>query len=103
MNELKEFTVCIPRDGECAKELAFAGVKSGRDFDKAEELGVSYLPAEKVRVPLLDRCAAAYECRVIYETEMHEAHLDPEFVRRCYGVGDYHTLYFGEILACHTF
>ena len=35
LNELKEFTVCIPRDGECAKELAFAGVKSGRDFDKA--------------------------------------------------------------------
>ena len=103
LNELKEFTVCIPRDGECAKELAFAGVKSGRDFDKAEELGVSYLPAEKVRVPLLDRCAAAYECRVIYETEMHEAHLDPEIVRRCYREGDYHTLYFGEILACHTF
>ena len=75
----------------------------GWDFDKAEELGVSYLPAEKVRVPLLDRCAAAYECRVIYETEMHEAHLDPEIVRRCYREGDYHTLYFGEILACHTF
>ena len=55
LNELKEFTVCIPRDGECAKELAFAGVKSGRDFDKAEELGVSYLPAEKQYTPIFSK------------------------------------------------
>ena len=58
---------------------------------------------EKTAVPLLDRCSAAYECRVIYETEMHEAHLDPEIVKRFYREGDYHTLYFGEILACHQF
>ena len=103
LDRCKEFTICIPKDGELTKELAFAGVKSGRDFDKATELGFRYLPAEKTEVPLLNRCAAAYECRVIYETETHEAHLDPEIIRRFYREGDYHTLYFGEILACHQF
>ena len=103
LDACKEFTICIPKDGELTKELAFAGVKSGRAFDKAAELNFRYLPAEKTAVPLLDRCSAAYECRVIYETEMHEAHLDPEIVKRFYREGDYHTLYFGEILACHQF
>jgi len=103
MDALKEFTVCIPKDGTMAKELAFAGVKSGRDYDKAKELGLTYLPADKVSVPLLSDCAAAYECKVVYETEMHEAHLDAELRERYYKTGDYHTLYFGEILACHKF
>ena len=103
LNSLKEFTICIPKDGELGRELGIAGVKSGREIDKASELGFQYLPAQKVSVPLLDRCAAAYECRIVYETEMHEANLASDIVHRFYAEGDYHTLYFGEILACHQF
>ena len=66
LDACKEFTICIPKDGELTKELAFAGVKSGRAFDKAAELNFRYLPAEKNAVPQLDRCSAAYECRVNY-------------------------------------
>ncbi len=83
------------------KELAFAGTKSGRDLDKATELGLEYLPSDTVSVPVIDGMEYAYECRVVYETEMHEAHLDDIIREKNYKEGDYHTLYFGEILRCY--
>lgn len=103
MEEHKEFTVCVPRKGELKKELAFAGSKSGREFDKLKELGLSFAPCETVAVPRIAECEYVYECKTVYQTEMHEAKLDPDIVKKCYREGDYHTLYFGEILACHKF
>ncbi len=35
--------------------------------------------------------------------EMAEASLDREIVRKHYAQGDYHTIYYGEILCCHKF
>ena len=104
LEELNEFTVCVPSDSNpLKKELAFAGAKSGRDYDKAATLGLKYIPSEKISVPGIDGCSVIYECKVIYKTEMHEAHLDQEIVQTSYLNGDYHTLYFGEILACQKF
>ena len=56
LDGLKEFTVCIPKAGTMAKELAFAGMKSGRDFDKIKELSLETAPGEKVSVPVLSDC-----------------------------------------------
>ncbi len=103
LEEHPEFTVCVPKKGEMKEALSFAGTKSGRDVDKLKELGLSFAPSEAVAVPRIDGCAYVYECRTVYKTEMHEAHLDGEIVKKCYPGGDYHTLYFGEILACHKF
>ena len=48
--------------------LAFAvdycGVKSGREVDKFAALGLSRVPAHRVRAPLIDECPLAIECRV---------------------------------------
>lgn len=101
LDGLKEFTVCIPKAGTMAKELVFAGTKSGRDFDKIKELSLETVPGEKVSVPVLSDCEYAYECKVVYETEMHEAHFDSELKDRHYRNGDWHTLYFGEIVSCY--
>jgi len=101
LEEIDEFTVCVPSDGNpLKKELAFAGSKSGRDYDKADVLGLKYIPSEKISVPGIEGCSAIYECKVLYQTEMHEATLDRNIVQKAYAEGDYHTLYFGEILAC---
>ena len=100
LDELKEFTVCVPKDGTFEDELIVAGTRSGRDMDKSKELGIVFESSENISVPMIKGCEYAYECRVVYETEMHEAHLDKKIRERDYRNGDYHTLYFGEIVNC---
>lgn len=103
LEELPEFTVCVPRDAEAAKDdLSFVGSASGRDYEKIAELGLQTLPSLKVSVPRLADCSTVYECKVLYKLEMTEANLDPAIITSAYATGDYHTLYFGEILACHN-
>ena len=77
------------------------GLKEFTVFDKIKELSLETAPGEKVSVPVLSDCEYAYECRVVYETEMHEAHFDTELRDRHYRNGDWHTLYFGEIVSCY--
>lgn len=97
-----EFTVCtMESTGQFAHELAVCGSKSGRDMDKAAELGFTLQPSETISVPYIGECDLAYECKVIYKLEMTEAHMDRAVVDRFYPAANYHTLYFGEILAVH--
>ena len=104
LEELGEFSICVPSNTmPRKKELAIAGTKSGRDMDKFAELGLELEPSEKISVPRIKGCAAVYECKVIYKMQMAEAELDREIVEKYYAVGDYHTIYYGEILCCHKF
>jgi len=41
MDKQSEFTVCFPKPGELKKEIAFCGSKSGREYNKAEETGLT--------------------------------------------------------------
>ena len=50
-----EFTVSIPIDDSAKKILGFCGSKSGRDIDKAKEIGLTYEEPEMTSVP-------GYEC-----------------------------------------
>lgn len=102
LDGLKEFTICIPgKENPLAEELGFAGSQSGRDYDKAQELSLTYVPSDTVSVPYIKECAAAYECKVMYETTMSGENLDEGIDQTVYRDGDYHVLYFGEITACH--
>jgi hypothetical protein len=42
-----------------------------------------------------------YECRIIYKSAMDPAHFDKDLDASVYPQRDYHTLYFGEIVACY--
>jgi hypothetical protein len=42
-----------------------------------------------------------YECEIIYKSAMDPAHFDKNYDSSLYPKKDYHTLYFGEILACY--
>lgn len=93
------FTVNVPL-GTMAEELAFCGSRSGRDVDKFAELSLQIIPGTKVRVPLLPGCAVAYECRVAARAALTPEGLLDEGIRsKYYPRGDFHTLFFGEIVA----
>ncbi len=96
-----EFCVCVPKYGTMSEELSVCGTRSGRDTDKAKELGLKMAAPDKISVPYLEKCSMAFECRVVYKTDMTYDSLEKGIVSKYYGEGDLHTIYFGEILKFH--
>ena len=107
MEESETFTVSVPHAGTMKEALAFCGTKSGRDYDKCRELGLSLLPSQTGGTDGLMGCAMHFECRIVSKTEMDLSKTDPEILARLYGSnqatpdGDPHTVYFGEIVAAY--
>jgi flavin reductase (DIM6/NTAB) family NADH-FMN oxidoreductase RutF len=95
-----DFTVTIPA-GDMHKELAVCGTKSGRDIDKFKECKLEIADSRKVASPVIKPPGRHYECKIIYKSAMDPACLDKDYDSSIYPQKDYHTLYFGEILACY--
>lgn len=96
-----EFTVSVPLKRDLKKALAFCGSKSGRDFDKFKECNLTPVPGIKVNAPIIGECTLHYECKVVYKQDMIPGNLDVQIDQTWYGSPDYHTFYFGEIVACY--
>ena len=96
-----EFTVNVPTP-DMKKWVAYAGTKSGRDGDKFAEFGMTISPGQKVSAVTIDACPLVYECKVVHKNEVIPANLDPDITSRSYPRGDFHTVYFGEILGVYA-
>ena len=96
----KDFTVTVPAGG-MGRELAFCGSQSGRVMDKFKGCGLSTAEAQKVESPIIKAPGRHYECRIVYKTAIDQANLDGAVDAAAYPKKDYHTLYFGEIVACY--
>jgi flavin reductase (DIM6/NTAB) family NADH-FMN oxidoreductase RutF len=84
--ECREFVVNLPTSALLDKVLACGNV-SGRDGqDKFAITGLTPLPAQKVKPPLIAECPVNLECRLLN---------DPE------SIGD-HDLFKGEVLVEHV-
>jgi flavin reductase (DIM6/NTAB) family NADH-FMN oxidoreductase RutF len=94
-----DFTVSVPT-GEMKKEIAFCGTTSGRDVDKFKECGLDTCPGRLAVSPVLRIPGVHFECRIVYTNAIDPAHLVPDY-GPIYPEKDYHSLYFGEILACY--
>lgn len=98
IEEADSFAVSVPT-GNMEKEINFCGSKSGRDMDKFKECHLATTKAKKVSSPILKIPGYHYECRIVYKSPM-----DPKWMAKdlgqIYPEPDYHTLYFGEIMAC---
>ncbi len=84
-------------DEEYRAALNFCGSKSGRDYDKDKETGLT---------PLFDREAPYYQqaklvliCRKLYRQDMTaEAFLDKDVYQKNYPQNDLHRMFIGEIV-----
>jgi len=94
------FTVSIPIDVNLKKALSVCGTQSGRYTDKFVECGLTPLPGQTVDVPVIGECLLHYECKVVYKQDIIPQNLDKQMDHIWYP--DYHTFFFGEILACYT-
>jgi flavin reductase (DIM6/NTAB) family NADH-FMN oxidoreductase RutF len=100
MEKAQDFTVTIP-SGDMSKAIAFCGSKSGRDADKFKMCNLETADGRKVASPSIKAPGIHYECKIVCKSAMNEDHLDKNIDKSLYPQKDYHTLYFGEILACY--
>ena len=92
-----EFTVNVPTE-EMNDTVMYCGSVSGRDHDKFAEKNLTPVPGESVSCPIIEECAINYECKVIHSNDLVNANLHPDIVGSAYPKGDFHRVYFGQIL-----
>ena len=99
-----EFTINVPLNGCDKKILSYCGTKSGRDTNKIQDLGLTLEEPTTISVPGIKELPLTLECKVIYKQDQNPAAIDPEINKRSYppffpdGRGDYHTVFYGQIL-----
>lgn len=63
IKENMEFVINLTTE-EMANATDWCGVRSGRDYRKFDETGLTPLPAECVKAPIIDESPLSIECRV---------------------------------------
>lgn len=96
-----EFTVSLPL-ADMQQALTFCGSNSGRDQDKISVAGLTPITGQKIATPIIAGCGLYYECKVLYKQTMSPSDATPAVNNQWYAGGDYHTLYFGEIVAVYS-
>ncbi|SDB47621.1 Flavin reductase like domain-containing protein [Ruminococcaceae bacterium FB2012] len=82
------------------KELAFCGSNSGRDVDKCEKTGL--VPVAVDGSVAFEQAQRILVCRKLYAQQMTESSfIDRTIIDSQYRTGDYHTAYYGEIIAVY--
>ncbi len=99
IDKAQEFTVSVPLEVDMRKALAYCGKNSGRDVNKYNEIGLVTVPGKVVSTPIIEQCDLHFECKIVYKQTMDPTYLDQGVQEKWYP--DYHTLYYGEILACY--
>jgi len=84
IQETKEFVVNIPTM-KILKETLFCGRRTGKNYDKFRETGLTPSPAKKVKPSIIKECVAHLECK------LHSQ----------FAAGD-HTIFVGEIVEAYA-
>lgn len=101
MEESNSFTVCLPSKG-MAEALDFCGTKSGRDYDKFKELGLTAKKGFQVEAPFIKECPVHYECKIAFKTPVKQGALPEEIEEGVYPNKNYHVLYYGQIMGVYA-
>ncbi len=97
----KDFTVNVPSQ-ELEEVVSFCGSISGRRCDKFKEQKLTAIEGKKVKSPIVDECLIHYECRVIHKNDVVPSELAPDIPPMFYSGGNYHRLFFGQILSAYA-
>ncbi len=101
LEQVNEFTVNVPPP-ELAAAVSHCGTVSGRDHDKFQETGLTLIPSREVRPPVIKECVIHYECRTLHRNDVVPEALAEAVRDEFYSSGDFHRVYFGEIVAAYA-
>ena len=93
------FTISFLKDGNKDK-LSFCGSKSGRDFDKAKETGLTPVFTDKTTT--FEQAELVLICRKVFAQDISpDSFLDKAIIDKWYPEKDFHTAYVGEIVKAY--
>ena len=101
LEQSDSFTVNLPPP-EMAEIATFCGTVSGRTVDKFKEKKLTAVRGHRVSASYIDECSAHFECRIVHKNYVLPQLLDPEIIKGMYPQGDFHAIYYGEILAAYA-
>lgn len=78
--------------------LETLGTMSGREMDKISGSGLTPIASARVSSPSFDEAQLIFECRKMYFDDYEPKHFLADFIGELYD-GDYHRMYFGQVLA----
>lgn len=107
----QEFTVNVPYGEFDKKILAYCGTRTGRDTDKAADLGLTLVESELVKAPGIRELPLTLECKVLYQQLQDKASIPASIREKMYpehldstnsGANrDYHIAYYGQIVKAY--
>ena len=101
LEQVSDFTVNVP-PRELAAAVGRCGSFSGRDHDKFQEAQLTPIPSREVRSPIIKECVVHYECRTLHRNDLVPETLVQAVREEAYPWGDFHRVYFGEIVAAYA-
>lgn len=101
LEESGDFTVNVA-PAELADAASHCGTVSGRDHDKFREKSLTTVPSRQVRPPIIQECVIHYECRTLHKNDVIPGALAQAVLDDAYPGGDFHRIYFGEIVAAYA-
>lgn len=99
IEQAQDFSVTFPSTN-MKDALRFCGSKSGREFDKFKECNLVAAPSQQIVSPIVQTPGTHLECKICLKTPMDATLMNPA-LEDLYPAKDYHTLYYGEIVACY--
>ncbi len=101
MEKYNTFSLCAFHEA-FRPALELLGTRSGREGDKIKESGLIPAAASRIAAPVFVEADLVLECKKIYWDDYKPEQFLAGYIARNYA-GDYHRIYFGEILAaCGT-
>ena len=101
LEQVREFTVNVP-PRELAAAASHCGTVSGRDHDKFQDAKLTPVASREVRPPVIQECLVHYECRSLHYNDVVPDALAQAVRDDAYPEGDFHRIYFGEIVAAYA-
>ena len=101
LEQVSDFTVNVP-PRELSTSVSHCGTVSGRNQDKFQEAHLTPIPSREVRSPIIKECVVHYECRILHRNDLVPDALAQAVREECYPSGDFHRVYFGEIVAAYA-
>lgn len=91
------FTVnVLPAEMDAAVQLC--GKVSGRDRDKLTEAKLTVSEGPATGAPVIEGSVIYYECHVLHSNDFVPEAMVPDIRDGCYPSGDYHRVYWGEVI-----
>ncbi len=97
MERCGTFSLCAFEESQ-RTTLEMLGTHSGRDTNKMTACGLTPIALTQIPCPGFDEAKLILECRKMYYGDLDPAHFLADFIAEHYQ-GDYHRMYFGEVLA----